>query len=168
MRTSFLIAFLAMLFSPLYFPHLHLLFFAPYLVTCFYKQSRYSVLWKSLGCGLIIDLFSSTPLFGATTLNYCVTSLLLYRQRRNFFEDQTLTLPLMTFLFSSISSIITALLYLVFASKYTFSLRWIVTDLFEMPILDALYALVFFAIPFQLTAKLTKMKWYDRFRKRHR
>lgn len=168
MRASFWIALITALFAPLYAPKLHLMFFAPYLVVCFYKKARYPVLWRALGCGLLIDLLTSTPLFGLTSLNYCLTGLILYGQRRNFFEDQLLTLPLMTFLFSMISSALTALLYVVFGAELLISWRWIITDLIEMPILDALYALLLFAIPFQLTNKITKMKWYDRFRKRHR
>lgn len=162
-RVNFFLALAATLFIPLYAPHLHLIYFAPYIISCFYKYERFPALCRALFAGLIIDLLSSSPLFGMSSVSYCLATMAIYGQKRNFFPEKVTTLPIMTFLFSFISSASLALLFLIFGSNYVFSWRWLVTDLIEMPILDALYAL-----PFQLTLKITKMKWYDRFRKRDR
>jgi len=156
MRVSTPFAFFLALFGILFFPHTHLLYFAPYLVLSFYSHTRFAALWRAIGCGIIIDLFSSTPHFGLTALNYCIVSWILYGQTRNFFDDKPSTLPLMTFFFSLLSTLTSVILFLFFAQPVTLSLKWVVTDLFCMPLFDATYAL-FISLPFQITHKLRKV-----------
>jgi rod shape-determining protein MreD len=155
----FINALLCLFFAPLFFPKLHLFFFAPYLVLTFYRHSRVGVLWRAYGCGIIFDLLSSSTFFGFTPLNYCLTSWLLYSQKRNFFEDKLSTLPLMTFLLSFVSTVLTFVLSLFFGQKYSLSLLWIATDLLCMPFVDSLYALVVFSLPFQLLYRLRKVRF---------
>lgn len=161
-KITFGIALLSTLLGPLLFPKLHLFYFVPYLVTCFYRLPRRAVLWRAYFSGVIIDLLSSSPLFGLTSLNYAVVSWLLYGQTRNFFEDKPSTLPLMTFLFSFLSTIFSAITLLFFRDPITFSGTWIVTDLIGMSLVDALYALLVFSLPFQLTYSLRKLHIFKR------
>ncbi|MCH9609480.1 MAG: hypothetical protein S4CHLAM45_10020 [Chlamydiales bacterium] len=168
MRASFFISFLSALLFPSYFPTVHLVFFAPHLVVCFYKKTRYAVLWRSLGCGVLIDLLSSAPIFGVTPLSYSIATLFLYGRKSNFFEDKPSTIPVLTIFFSMVVGVITAAIYLIFGSGYTFSWRFIVTDLLEMPILDGLFALFLFALPFQIGRRVAKLKFYAHFKKKYR
>ena len=137
MRVNFTIAFALAFLGVLLFPHIHLLYFAPFLVLTFYKKSRFAVLWRAIGCGLILDLFSSTPQLGLTALNYCLVCWVLYGQRHNFFEDKPFTLPLMTFFFSILSTLIGALTALFLSHPLHLSFRWFLTDFLCMPLFDA-------------------------------
>ncbi len=154
---QFWIAFLALFLFPLWFPKLQLLFFAPYLICMLYKHPFFSNLWRCVLAGLIVDLFSSAPLFGLTSLNYLVVLLILRTQKHNFFQDKLATIPLMTAFFSILSTFFSALFLLIFTQNSLFSARWIVTDLFEMALLDALYAFILFSLPFQLTKKIARL-----------
>lgn len=157
LRTSLFISLFCTLFAPLFFPKLHLLYFSPYLVRSFYQSNRIGVLWRSIGCGIVLDFLSSSSLFGITSLNYALVSCILYGQTRNFFEDKLFTLPLMTFLFSALSTALSALLALFFAQGFPLKGFWILSDCVIMPGADALYAFFLFLLPFQLSAKLSKM-----------
>ncbi len=148
----FLTALSCQLFFPLLLPKLQLLFFAPYLVVILYHKALLTALWHALFCGVIVDVFAATPLFGYTSINYVVTLLILHTRKHNFFEDKLGTIPLMTLLFSSLSTLFT-----LFEQQALFSPRWIVTDLFEMALLDATFAFIFFSLPFHLTKKIRKV-----------
>lgn len=157
-RLAFSFALLCTLFGPIFFPGLHLLYFAPYLVICFYQYSRIEVLWRAFGCGILLDLLSSAPFFGFSSLKFCLVTLALFGQTRNFFEDKLSTLPLMTFLFSFLTTAISVLLTLFFGNGFPLSIKWVATDLIIMSAADALYALLVFSLPFELTYKLRKIR----------
>jgi hypothetical protein len=145
----FLYTCLLTLTLPLLFSSLHLLFFAPFLVLCFYRYPLPYCLWWALICGFIIDLLSSHMRLGA----YCFTSLCLYRYQLYFFEDRFSTLPVMTFFFS-ILSVLTHVCFSYFTGlPFTLSWSWLANDLLWMPIQNALYAIVAFTLPFELLAR---------------
>jgi len=157
---AFWIGLCCLLIGPLFFPKVHLFYFVPYLVICLYRYSRILVLWRACLCGIMIDLLSSGSVFGLTSINYCCVSFFLFGQTRNFFEDKLSTLPLMTFLFSFLSTLFLAFSALFIQRAYSFSWKWAVTDLIGMPIVDALYASLVFSLPFQLVFKLRKLRFY--------
>lgn len=148
----FFLAFFGMLF----FPQTRLLYFSPYLILAFYRKTRFAALWRALGCGIIIDLFSSTPHFGLTALNYCVVSWILYGQTRNVFDDKPSTLPIMTLFFSILSTLASVILFFFFAQPVVLTFKWIFTDLICMPLFDAAFALAI-SLPFQITQKLRRV-----------
>lgn len=131
---SFCIAFLCMLFCPLFLPKLQLLFFAPYLVRLLYRKNLITTIWNAVVCGIIVDLLAANPHFGYTPLNYAIALLLLYTQRRHFFEEKLVTLPLMVFCFSSATT-----LCLLAEQPSLFSWRFVTTDLLGMASLDGLF-----------------------------
>lgn len=135
------------LFIPPLFPHLRLIFFAPFLITAYYQKSYASCLWLSFFCGLILDLLSSS-FIGLHALNYCLITGLLFPQRRHFFADNLSTLPIMVFFFSFLSTLFEAILIHTYDSSLTLSLKWIFIDLFLMPCFDAIYAFGCFIFPF--------------------
>lgn len=154
---AFWLAFGCTLVGPLFAPTLHLLYFAPYLVITYYKKNRFTALWHAFGCGLLIDLFSSSTFFGMTSVNYCLTAMILYGQKRNFFEDKLFTLSLMTSLFAALSTLIAFFLAFFLDHKISFSWMSAFSELIAMPLCDGAYALLFFSLPFQLTRKLGKI-----------
>lgn len=167
LKVSFLIALAATIFFPIFLPSVHLLFFLPYFVGCCYRLTRLQSTMRAFCCGLIIDFLSSASRFGLYTLASTFAVLLCYGFRQQFFEEKLSTLPLMTFIFSICFSALDAILSLTLSSDFVLCGRWLFTDLFEMAIGDALYALVLFALPFQLTRQISRMRQYALARKKH-
>ncbi|MCP5469871.1 MAG: mreD [Chlamydiales bacterium] len=164
----FWVALASLFFFPLFLPKLQLLFFAPYLITRLYKKELMPALWRGVFCGVIVDLFASSPFFGLSALTYVLASLALRLQTRNFFEDKLATLSLMTALFSIIVTFVSALFLLIFGQQCLFSMQWIVTDLFEMALIDAVYALIFFSIPLRVIRLVSTAHLRSKFsKKRH-
>jgi rod shape-determining protein MreD len=141
------------LIIPSIFPTARLLFFSPFLIVACYKQNLTYSLWIALGCGLIMDFFSSNLRLGIHSLNYCITLIMLYPQKKNFFADSVSTLPIMTFLFSSISTLIMAILLYSLEMKNVLSWYWALTDLILMPVVDAIYAFGCYILPALLFGK---------------
>ncbi len=104
-------------------------------------------------CGVIVDLLASYTRFGLYSLNYCATIALLYPQRRNFFADSISTLPLMTFFFALISTLIMAIILYSIEMRNVFSWAWALTDLLIMPAADGGYAFLVFILPALLFGK---------------
>jgi hypothetical protein len=143
----FAIALVMTLISSSIFPSFRLMFFIPYLIVLYYKQSYVKCLWGAFICGLIIDLLSSKTPLGLWSLNYAVTSIVLYKQRLNFFGDRQSTLPIMTFLFSVISTSLQWFSILIFESQFLPGMNSVLTEFVAMPFFDALYAYSFFILP---------------------
>lgn len=143
----FLFSCFTTLTSPLFSIPLPLFAFSPYLIlTLYYRPFRISLRHAFL-CGLILDLLSSSlPLgFFAFILMLCLT--LFYRFKSLFFIDKILTLPILTFLFSIVMTLTHRLALNIFCTKSPLTLKWIGSDLVLLPLVDALFAFVFFALP---------------------
>jgi len=118
-----------------------------------YQKRLQTCLWYAFAGGLILDLLSSSPRLGMYAFAFCTASLVLYPQRRNFFADSLSTLPIMTFAFSSLSTLVLATLFYVIEMQNMFSGKWIFTDLIAMPVADGAYAFVVFVLPALLFGK---------------
>ncbi|NGX58738.1 MAG: hypothetical protein K940chlam3_01646 [Chlamydiae bacterium] len=145
--TAFLFALVPILFLTPWFPQWKLTYFAPFLVITFYKKPLETCLWLGLISGLIMDLLSSQHHLGIHALNYCLTISLLYSQKQYFFEDSLSTIPIMTFFFAVISTILQVPLYALFEKGIPLSQDWIIKDLLVMPLIDALYGFIWFTLP---------------------
>lgn len=157
---AFGLAFGPFFFLPLLLPTLRLTYFAPYIIIACYKLSLNRALWQALLCGLMIDLFSSSAVFGYHALSYCLATAALHSQTRNFFEDKSSTLPLMTFFFGILSSIFSMLTLKLSGIPLKLSWYWAFTDLALMPMLDAAYAFLWFSLPFQFYAGVSRLIKY--------
>lgn len=132
---------------PLFFPSLHLLFFAPFLALCFYRCSLSGCLWWALSCGFVIDLLSAQTRLGTYAMNYCLTTLCLYRYKFHFFEDRLSTLPIMTLCFACLSTLIQTAIFYMIGKSFSLSWEWMASNLFFSPLQDALYAGLAFTLP---------------------
>lgn len=130
-----------------YFPTISLFYFAPMVILCFYKSSLQTCIWWALACGFTIDLLATETKLGFYALTYCLTTLILYRYKYQFFEDNFSTLPIMTFLFAFCATLLSAILYSLVIIPIPISFKWLCYDIFWMPIRDALYAIIAFALP---------------------
>ncbi len=155
MLIPFFLALFYAILGTVLFPSLRLIAFAPFLGLAFMRTSLISSLWLAFLSGLIIDLLSAELRFGTYALNSSLTPLILYNQKRHFFEDKPLSLSLFTLFFSLISTLLQLLLF----KEVTFTWKLALTDLFVMPLCDALYALFWFTIPLKIIAYLKKGTW---------
>jgi hypothetical protein len=135
-----------LLFSPL-LSALHLTYFAPLLVISCYIFEKITCLWLALGIGLILDLYGSHEPFALLAAVYCVSCWLLYTAKPLFFEDSLSTIPILTALFSMISTIIYAFALSFFSGNHPLSLEWMVSDVLLMSLVDAIYAVLWIGIP---------------------
>jgi rod shape-determining protein MreD len=153
LKSAFVAMLFFCLFSQIISPSLRLLFFAPFIIITYYQKSYVAALNYSLLVGLILDLFTSPLRFGLNALNYTMTTAFIYNQKKNFFADSPTTLPLMTFIFSILSTLIQITLLSIFSKPISLSLTWIFSDLIIMPALDALFAFAWFILPHFLFRK---------------
>lgn len=147
------------LFGTVFLTPIKLFSFAPFLALLYQRKSFISSLWIAALCGLIIDLFSSEWRLGIHSLNYCVTTFFLYKQKRHFFEDKALSLCLFTLLISIFSSLLQLLLISLFERSLPLSKSLFATDLFLLPIVDGIYAFVAFYSPMCLFLHIKKIGW---------
>jgi hypothetical protein len=146
---------------PLLFPFYHLVYFAPFIILCFYRSSKINALQWSLACGLFVDLFSADTRIGTYAINYVAVSFFLYRYQFHFFEDRFSTLPLMTFIFTALSMILQTVIFFISGKVFSLSWEWFISDLLAIPLQTALYAWVAFILPQSLFISL-KRRYYLR------
>lgn len=151
----FILALIATGFLNTYFPRVHLQTFTPFLPFLYARCSRISSLWIAALSGLILDLLGSHRL-GAHMLAFSIATLLLYGQKRHFYEEKPLALCLFTWI---LSLILTALLFFFtfLSSAPAMRLQWFLIDFIIMPSFDALYALIYFSCPMLLYRHIQKI-----------
>ncbi len=150
---AFGVSLILMLTLPSLVPQLRLSFFAPVLIMACYQKSLRSCICLAFLCGILLDLLSAHPHFGLYALNYSLTILMLYPQRRNFFADNLSTLPIMTYFFAILSTLVMAVLLYSLEMKNIMSAKFLLTDLVLMPAADACYAFLCFILPGLITGK---------------
>lgn len=153
LKLTFFFALIPTICFPTLFPTLHLIYLAPYLVTLYYQRPYINCLWGSFLCGLLLDLLSQHHKLGLFAANFCLTTVILFPFRRNFFADTLTTLPIMTYFFSLIASLLQAVMMIGFGQTLQISFSWILTDVVLYPFLDATYAFGFFTLPFWILGK---------------
>lgn len=141
---------------PALFPSQRFAYFAPLLVFSIYRYSRILCLWLALICGLILDLLSAEMRFGIYALNYTLCVLMLGYFKNYFFEDSFSTIPLMTILFSYLSTIIFLFLLYAFNSQALLSWEWVKRELIQMPLSNAIYAILTFTVLALIFPRKTK------------
>lgn len=158
-RWAFFITLLFSLIGPVLFPSLKLAYFAPFLIIIYYQKNFTYCLAASLLCGFLGDLFVSKTPLGFFALSYMLTTSLLFEQKRHFFGDSKLCLPLMVFLFSSISYTIQIALFYIFTKAFEESLMKLFFDIIYFGICNATYAFFTFNLFWLISGTI--------FRKRH-
>ena len=150
---AFIVALLLTLLVPAVAPAWRLSFLVPFLIISFYQKTYITCLWYAFSCGLILDLVLSQERFGLYGLNFTIAAALLHPQKRHFFADSLSTLPIMTTLFSMISTLIQVILMNGLERDLSLGWKWVATDLFFMPIFDGVYSFALFVAPFALFGK---------------
>lgn len=155
----FLLALFTACFATAFFPNLRLIAFAPFLALVYLRKDFPRSLWLAFWCGLIMDCLTSQFFLGLQALNYLLATLLLYRQKRHFFEDKSLSLPLFTAIVSLVSTILHWMFLYALDKKIPMTWKFAAIDLLIMPLLDAVYAFVWFTCPMQFYHYVRKVGW---------
>ncbi len=131
-----------------YFPTL--MAFAPLMTKSYFEKDLHRSLYMALFCGALVDLFSSQTHFGITIINYTLTTLLIHRLKWRLNPHKIYSIFIFTLLFSFTSTTLSLLM-----SDLPFQLK---EGLLISPLLDALYAFIWFSCP-QLIYDQCKIQW---------
>ncbi len=146
-------------FGTVFFPQFRLIAFAPFLAILYSRTSFLSSLWLAALSGLCIDLFCSQSRFGLYALNYTMTTFILYKHKRHFFEDKPIALSCFTALISCLSTLVQLCLSSVFDQEIPFTWKLAASDLLVMPCIDALFAYVCFFSSMKLYIKFKRINF---------
>src|ERR1700733_8246251 len=86
----FFLALMATAYANVFFPWTRLHTFVPFLALLYSRCSRASSFWISAFCGLIVDLLGSHLRFGVYALTFSIATLLLYHQKKHFYQEKPL------------------------------------------------------------------------------
>ena len=152
---AFFLALFMLLFSRAILPNMQLMVFAPFFVLLFFRSSFITALWIVFACGIIADLFSFVH-FGQTALCYLLVAALLYRQRR-YFNEKPGSFALYTIIISFFITLFAYPLEAIFNKPIVFSSKGCFIDLIIMPLIDGIYALLWFFYPIALIEYMIKL-----------
>jgi len=159
--SAFLLGTIALFIQCFFPPLIPLLAYAPFLALVILRTTMQRSLWAAAAAGAILDLISDDPM-GIHALNYTLTVFLLYPYRSRFLYDQPFHFSLVTALISIFSTLIQLALLFLFDRRVPFNGKWLLADILGMPVLDALYAFVWFSAPlalFKWTRRMWRQKW---------
>lgn len=155
----FLITLLCTLFSTAVYPKIHLIPFTAFFALLYLRTSLAASLWISLGCGLLLDLINSDLRFGFYALNTCLTTLLLHRQKKHFFEEKLHSICLLTGLISASMTILQWIFYCTTQLECHLSWKLFFIDFMLLPICDAFAVFLWIYLPVILFIYSRKMNW---------
>lgn len=154
----FSLSLIALCFGGAFFPSIRLAPLAPFLVVCFYRLPFRQCLTLAFVSGLLIDLLSTQFRFGLFGVIHLLASALLYGQKKHFFEDRPLPFCLYTSLTSTFLSGLSLLAAKFSSMEMAISFPVLLSDLVFMPLIDGLYAFLWFVCPISLYTLMTKQK----------
>lgn len=161
----FALALFFVFYGAILLPDTRLVPFAPFFAIVFERNSYVKSLWVATLCGLVMDIFSSQMYFGLYAICYGITAAICFHQKRHFFEDKPIALSLYSALISSLSSLSLIVLTLLFDKQFPVTLEVLISEGLITPILDALYAFVWFTVPMKVYLYLGSGKWKKYFEK---
>lgn len=152
----FSLAFFYQLTLPFFSSFFPVLYFAPYLSTCFSRKSLFFSLWVSFFIGLFLDLCTTSTPMGFYPVCTLGTALILHRMKVYFLEDKPLPFAIYTGLYSFTYSLLFTLFHTFYDPKLRLSFFPFLLDSIFLPILDTVYHLLFFTLPVMGYLYLTK------------
>lgn len=156
---SFLLATLALWLRAELMPGCALTLYAPFWAHLCLKESlKPRVLWLSSLTALPLDLLSSHP-FGLHATSATLTMHLVHRLRTYLFHDQPLHFSLYTFVISLTFGSIEALFLFLFDTRLQNAGKWLLSDLWGIPWVDALYAFIWFWLPLFVIYQARSKTW---------
>lgn len=155
----FLVTLLCTLFSTAVYSQIHLIPFTAFFALLYLRTSLVFSLWCALGCGLLLDLINSDLRFGFYALNTCLTTLLLQKQKKHFFEEKLHSICLLTGLISTSMTIFQWIFYCATHLECNLSWKLFFIDFMLLPICDALAVFLWIYLPVISFIYSRKMNW---------
>lgn len=152
---SFILSLTALFLKITIYPGLELAPFIPFLAILSLVKPFKKALPLATLAGFIIDLLSSDPL-GIHALNYTLCILICFRCRSLFSTESPLQLGLYTALYSFVSTQLQIALLFLFDRRVEFLGKWWLVQWLSLPVIDAVYAMIWFAGPLALVRFLHK------------
>lgn len=152
LKLAFCLGTIALFLQSILFPDFVLLVYAPWIALAILITPNPKGCYLSFIAGVMLDLLSDDPI-GTHALNYTVVASFMYRFRSYFHYDQPLHLGIFTLIISFCSTLLQLFLLFLFDRRVPFTGQWALADLFLMPIADAVYALLWFALPLMIYKK---------------
>ncbi len=143
----FTLSYISMLFLPFIIPSVRFLTFAPLITLIMSRFSFHYTLWLTSLIGVLMDLHSINFPLGFFGLNYCLSTLVVYRYKKYFLEEKPHIFALYSVLFSFIATTIHFILSATFEMNIKLHILTFFTDLIFMPILDGIYAFLIVLLP---------------------
>ena len=109
-----------------------------------------------------MDIIGSDLHFGLFALNYTICTIAIYPQKKHFFEDSLTTIPVLTFAFSVLSTLLQLFLMEAMGGGIKPTSSWILTDLILMPLADGLYGFLLFTMTGLFMPKQSKHEYFLR------
>lgn len=141
---------------PQIYPDIKPIFFASYLVCCFYRLSKEKVLVRALILGIFCDITSSY-LFGVHAFLYVITSALLYKIHKIFLKDKWLSLPIITVIFSLMFTYLSYPTLAFFNYTMTWSLSSLAIDAKHTIVIGFIYSVITYVLPCMITRSVLKI-----------
>lgn len=146
---SFFLSLIAYFLKLTSFPMLPILPFIPFLaLVSLLKPFSKALLLVTL-VGFLVDLLSSDPL-GIHAINYALCLLICFRIRTLFSLESPLQLVLYSALYSFVSTQLQIGLLFLFDRRIEFLGKWWLLQWISLPLIDAMYAFVWFTGPLAL------------------
>ncbi len=136
----FFIALLSALLLP--FP---LQFFAPFFALLYRRASFLKSLWVAAGCGLILDLLSSSP-FGLQPLIAVGLTSILYRYKV-YVVDKAIGFISYTVVIAFTWTLLARLSLFFYDPSFPLTFKGVATDLLIFPLIDGIYGYLLFSFP---------------------
>jgi rod shape-determining protein MreD len=154
---AFLLSLIALFLKISVYPGLELAPFMPLLAVLSLLKPMAKAIPLATLAGFIIDLLSSDPL-GIHALNYTLCVLIAYRCRSLFSAESPIQLGLYTALYSFVSTQLQIALLFLFDRRVEFLGKWWLVQWMSLPLIDAVYAMIWFAGPLSLF-RFTHRTW---------
>lgn len=155
--TTTLGALLSFLWLPLLLPTCKGCWLAPLLTLAITSFSLPAALWTALSSGLFVDLLAGSGRLGIHALSFLLTLLLL--RSSNKFPATSWSWLLVTFLFSALSTLMTAALQAFFGRPLLFSSSLLLQGALLGGLLDALATLLFLVVPLLVVRLFHHGRW---------
>lgn len=159
-RFVFFLTLLLFFLQPIYFSWVRIHLFYAYLVYIMIKYPLIKGLKTAFLIGILYDVTAFDTPFGLFPFIYVSGALLIFYLKNFFLQNEQITLPILTIVFSMASTLLHSILLHLFFTPIATSLSWIISDLIIYSCLDGLSAYVTIILPLLLLRKVFLLKKY--------
>lgn len=160
MLFPYFLSLLGLICNSVFFPHIHLFVFAPFLALLVIRKNLLSTLWIAAWAGLTLDLLSSNIRFGLYAVSFLATGLVIFKLKNLFYEEKPLALAVFSSMVAFIFTLIELFLISSFGRPPPFTFKALSFDLLILPLVDGIFSFFWFSLPLKLYTWLHSGKFF--------